>query len=183
MPNPTTGWLAQAEDEYEHNRQATAGARASHLVRQVTAITNVLTRLGITPEQPAGVRDGALIPAVLLSPDPEQQTHGVSATYLENPFGDGGDVFLVVTDYEDPGVERRWGVLRTLADVAQARRELPAAPKPPAPNFSFLAERCAGSLRVDHTGPDAAAIAEAVNGVTYALLHLARVTGRPFGGA
>ncbi|HLL34242.1 MAG TPA: hypothetical protein VK545_10190 [Streptomyces sp.] len=175
------GWLARAEADANEMRGMRLLDDANRARRNADRINARLKELGITPERPASVDGFRLVDAVLVAPNWQHSLHGVGATVVDSD--PGGDVRLTVRDYENPETVLVGRILHRIGDVAEARRELPDPPRQPAPDMRAWAMRSIDSLNANHTTVDAYAIAEAINGLTAAVLHLADVTRTNSGGA
>jgi hypothetical protein len=181
MTDTTTtvpAWLAAAEADREQAAGSDALFRQQQAEKQSAVINATLNRLGVDPLVPAYVTQCALFPALLLASDSEHEHYGVYAGWSdasEQPA-------LLVSDWESPG--HRWHELRysrllnRVSDILDAREQGPAPEPAVRRDFRAEALRSIAALRVDHISADAAAVAESVNGLTAAVLHLAETNTR-----
>lgn len=166
-------WLATAEADRERAAGSDALFRQQQAEKRATAINQALARLDMEPITRAYAYGGVLHPAVLLEPDPERGHYGVHAGWSDK----SDHTELLVEDFEGEFTGRRFSrLLHRPADVLDARENPPARKPEPRRDFRAEALRSMDALRVDYVGADAAAVAEAVNGLTAAVLHLADVT-------
>jgi hypothetical protein len=176
MSTTPPAWLTAAETDREQAAGANALFHQQQAEKHAAAINATLAQLGIDPLVSARVERGSLVPALLLARDPEHEHYGVYAGWSDT----SEQPSLLVTDWESPGHRfhdpRYSRLLNRAADVLDAREQGPRPEPEPPRDFRADALRSIASLRVDHVGADAAAVAEAVNGLTAAVLHLAAVT-------
>lgn len=166
-------WLAAAETDRQRDAASQLVWRHEQAKKHAARVNQTLANLGIEPTRSAYANAGGLVPALLLEPNPDAGHYGVHAGWNE----ESEQVALLVEDWEGEftGLQHAQ-LLNRAGDILDAREN---GPKPePAPRRDHYAEalRSIDSLRVDYIGADAAAVAEAVNGLTAAVLHLARVT-------
>jgi hypothetical protein len=171
----TPAWLAAAEAEHAESEAFQARNRQRQAENEVAAVNAALAQLGIEPLRHAYADAGHLVPALLLEPDPEQGHYGVHAAWSKKRQ----KTELLTDDWESRWPELRCArPLNEVGDVLKARAQGPAPHPVSRPDYQGTAERSLGGLREDYIGPDAAAIVNAVNGLTAAVLHLAQLTAK-----
>lgn len=169
-------WLAAAEADRANAVGESFLFRQRQAERQAATINAALARLQVDPLVPARAERDELVPALLLGRDAEHEHYGVYAGWSDT----SEQTALLVSDWESPGHRfpslRYSRLLNRAGDILDAR-EQGAAPKPAAPrDFRAEALRSVASLQVDYVSSDAAAVAEAINGLTAAVLHIADIT-------
>ncbi|MFE7077259.1 hypothetical protein ACFU96_44960 [Streptomyces sp. NPDC057620] len=174
----TPHWLAAAEAAHQEQQIDTVAQHLQRAQRTADLINTRLAGLGIEPIAAAGVDDrGNLTPARLTEPEYEPHTYyEVRAAWSE----DDEEVELHTADWEDHRPQfARVRLLRSLADIAAARRETPTFDAPRR-EYRREANRAMDGLNGDHLN-DAGieAIATAIHGNTAALLHLADTLALP----
>lgn len=172
----TPAWLTAAENDRDKAKGADVQFRQQQAEKHATAINATLAKLDIDPLVPARAEAGQLVPALLLSRDSEHEHYGVYVGWSDT----NEQAALLVADWEPPGHRfhglRYARLLNRVSDVLDAREQGPAPQPAPRRDLRAEALRSVAALRVDHTGADAASVAEAINGLTVAVLHLAEVT-------
>lgn len=171
-----SAWLANAEEAYAVFKARLLRNRLISAKSLAEAVNSALGRLGIEPLHTAGWSEsGSFIPARLVEPDPERELYGVLAAWDEE--SDAPVLLTLDHYYRSSSIHEALpaGPLRSSADVARARHEGPA-PKPlDRVNPYEIAQRALRAGGGSETSADADHIAEAIRGLTAAVVQLTTV--------
>ncbi|MFI5799099.1 hypothetical protein [Streptomyces sp. NPDC051677] len=176
MSDTDPPWLADAEAAYARRRKADAARQALAAVDQADRVNDALIQLGVTPIALAYVPAGgtALIPALLVEADPEEERYAVHADWDKTK----GKVRLALGHYWGDYTGLRPGrLLTTVNDVVEARREGPAShPQPKRPTDMTRQELRKIVERAAAFGPcdgDSGELTALVGGLAAGVLYLA----------
>lgn len=171
-------WLADAVHARQSDLNRAKESRAVQSRHHAALVNQKLDKLGITPRRlAAGSGGGWLTPALLVEPgwDDGDETWGVEAYWDEA----AGHVALIAS-MAGTGTGSRAGELTGIADVVRVMYDGPIKSAEVQKSRDVKASALASLEQRggDYTSPDADQIAQAIQGLTAAVLHLADETAR-----
>ncbi|NUR01331.1 MAG: hypothetical protein HOY79_33845 [Streptomyces sp.] len=130
-------WLAKEEAAYAEREAEAARYNEGWVADLAQDVNTHLTELGISPIEPATVKDGRLVPALLAHADPDRRFYSVHASFDEEE-----GPALLVGDFRPagsgafPGLQLADNRFSQAHDVLLARRRgpKPEPKRPPQPS-------------------------------------------------